>query len=109
MNNFDYKKEWLADFKIQIRYPYSDQDNHFVDLISIAHDNILKQYMELEQDYIDDPNNLIFLTQTKIKLATFNLANSYNENPDILIIAEGNVQSNRQIYNILGDLVKYLK
>ncbi len=106
--NFDYRN-WLKEFKIMIKYPYYDRDTIFRDYLEMAHENILTQYLELEQDFIENEENLDYITQTRIKQATFNLANSYNENPDEYSIAEGQVQNDRQIMSILGNLMTYLK
>ena len=102
------KKElFLGYFKNRIKYLYDDQDDFIWEILNIAWLNILKIWMNKKEDFILDPINEEFVYQNRVMFASYALATTYFENPDMITVKSQGMIDDIMIERILGDLVKY--
>lgn len=109
MNNIELilPSTWLNEFKQLIRYPYNDIDANLLSYLNISITNIATQYLGLDENEASQwfPNVIL---QERVKLATFHLAATFYENPDILLTnSNGTLVDKNQIFRILGGLTKF--
>lgn len=101
---------WLDNFKLQIRYPYSNMDAILNSYLDLALTNIMTQYLEIEEDAITQLLVDEITTDNRVMLATFHIANTLYSNPDINNVNNfGTLIDSDNIYRILGNRVDYFK
>ena len=101
------KALFLGYFKNRIKYLYDDQDDFIWQILNIAWLNILKIWMNKKVDFILDPINEEFVYQNRVMFASYALATTYYENPDMITVKSQGMIDDIMIERILGDLVKY--
>ena len=102
------KKElFLGYVKNRIINLYRDQDEFIWQMLNIAWLKILKIWMNKKQDFILDPINEEFVYQNRVMFASYALATTYFENPDMITVKSQGMIDDIMIERILGDLVKY--
>ena len=107
-NNRSRKKAlFLGYFKNRIKYLYDDQDDFIWEILNIAWLNILKIWMNKKEEFILDPLNEEFVYQKRVMFASYALATTYFENPDMILVKSQGMIDDIMIERILGDLVKY--
>lgn len=105
--NSDKKNILLNDFRNHIRYPYNDQDEKLWNILNISWLNILNQYLQLNDDFILNEENESLIYDERVLLATFALATTFFENPDIVFSKSETIIDNLMIQRILGSLMNY--
>lgn len=108
MRRFEIPKIWLEKFKLQINRPYNDKDSLFEIYLKNATVYIFTQYLETP------PNKLHLVNfeniYDNIVHAIFNVATTYEQNPDINLINDyGSVVDSNMIYRILGPFTEYFR
>lgn len=101
---------WLAKFKLQIRYPYTNMDDLLNSYLDIALTNIMTQYLEIPEENIDQSLIDTISADNRVMIATFHVANTLYSNPDINNVNNfGNLIDSDMIYRILGNRIEYFK
>lgn len=101
---------WLDNFKLQIRYPYTNMDPILNSYLDLALTNIMTQYLEIEEDAITQSLVDEITSDNRVMLATFHIANTLYSNPDINNVNNfGTLIDSDNIYRILGNRVDYFK
>lgn len=107
---YNLNEKWLDLFKLQIRYPYNNQDELFLGYLEISLINILTQYLEIPEKSIDQAMVDEISNDKRVMIATFHLANSIYSNPDLNNVNNfGSWIDGEMLFRILGNKINYFE